>query len=350
MDNMYSLAAPCAGGKEHPMTLTVHTASGTYDVVAEPGAAGSPEKHLALDRRVLIVTDRGVPKAYAVRIAAACRESIVVTVSAGEKSKSIRRWKELHETMLHAGFTRSDCVVAVGGGVVGDLAGFAAATYMRGIDFYNIPTTLLAAVDASVGGKTSIDLGGVKNPVGAFWPPKKVIVDAELLNTLPPREIAAGMAESIKMAATLDTDFFAALEGGTVPLADVIGRSVLLKRRVVEEDERESGLRRVLNFGHTLGHGIEARGGRLHGECVALGMIPMCEGEVRERLVRVLEKYGLPTSCRVKADAVMHAVLHDKKMNEDGTVTVVTVPEIGKFAFVDMTPDELRVRLAVINR
>ena len=332
------------------MTVTVHTASGIYDVVAEPDAAKTPERYFSLDRRVLVVTDRGVPKAYAARVAAACREPVVVTVPAGEKSKGIRRWKELHETMLRIGFTRSDCVVAVGGGVVGDLAGFAAATYMRGIDFYNIPTTLLAAVDASVGGKTAIDLGGVKNAVGAFWPPKKVILDAELLNTLPPREIAAGMAESIKMAATLDADFFAALEDGAVPPPDVIERSVLLKRHVVEEDEREAGLRRVLNFGHTLGHGIEARGGRLHGECVALGMIPMCEGEVRERLVRVLEKYGLPTSCRVKADAVMRAVLHDKKRNEDGTVTVVTVPEIGKFAFADMTPDELRARLVVINR
>ena len=331
------------------MTVTVHTASDTYDVIVESGAAKTPERYLSLDRRVLIVTDRGVPKEYAARVAAACRAPVIVTVPVGEKSKSIRRWKVLHETMIKCGFTRNDCVVAVGGGVVGDLAGFAAATYMRGIDFYNIPTTLLSLVDSSVGGKTAVDLGGVKNPVGAFWPPKCVIADTELLSTLSPREYAAGMAESIKMAAALDADFFTVLENGTPTPDEIVTRSILLKQRIVEADEREDGLRRVLNFGHTLGHGIESCGGRLHGECVALGMIPMCEGDVRERLVRTLSKYGLPTSCRISEKKVMRAVLHDKKTNEDGTLTVVTVPEIGKYEFSDMTPDELRARLAVLG-
>ncbi len=331
------------------MTVTVHTASDTYDVIVESGAAKTPERYLSLDRRVLIVTDRGVPKEYAARVAAACRAPVIVTVPVGEKSKSIRRWKVLHETMLKCGFTRNDCVVAVGGGVVGDLAGFAAATYMRGIDFYNIPTTLLSLVDSSVGGKTAVDLGGVKNPVGAFWPPKCVIADTELLSTLSPREYAAGMAESIKMAAALDADFFTALENGTPTPDEIVTRSILLKQRIVEADEREDGLRRVLNFGHTLGHGIESCGGRLHGECVALGMIPMCEGDVRERLVRTLSKYGLPTSCRISKKKVMRAVLHDKKTNENGTLTVVTVPEIGKYEFSDMTPDEFRARLAVLG-
>ena len=331
------------------MTVTVHTASDTYDVIVESGASKTPERYLSLNRRVLIVTDWGVPKEYAARVAAACRAPVILTVPVGEKSKSIHRWKVLHETMLKCGFTRNDCVVAVGGGVVGDLAGFAAATYMRGIDFYNIPTTLLSLVDSSVGGKTAVDLGGVKNPVGAFWPPKCVIADTELLSTLPPREYAAGMAESIKMAATLDADFFAALESDMPTPDEIVTHSILLKQRIVEADEREDGIRRVLNFGHTLGHSIESCGGRLHGECVALGMIPMCEGDARERLVRVLEKYGLPTSCRISEKKVMRAVLHDKKTNEDGTLTVVTVPEIGKYEFSDMTPDELRARLAVLG-
>ena len=200
--------------------------------------------------------------------------------------------------MLDAGFTRRDCVIAVGGGVVGDLSGFAASIYMRGIDFYNIPTTLLSQVDSSVGGKTAIDFEGVKNIVGAFYPPKAVLIDENVLSTLPLRQLNNGLAEALKMSMTSDRELFDIFENGNPyeNIGTVIEKSLLIKTDVVNKDEKEQGLRRVLNFGHTIGHGIEAeQAGRLyHGECVAIGMIPMCSTETAERLKRILAKLGLP--------------------------------------------------------
>ena len=248
--------------------------------------------------------------------------------------------------MLECGFSRRDCVVAVGGGVVGDLSGFAASAYMRGVDFYNIPTTALSQIDSSVGGKTAVNLRGIKNVVGAFYQPRRVLIDADTLSTLPHRQLASGLCEGLKMAATFDAELFAEFERGDVEdkLEHIIARSLNIKRRVVEADEREGGLRRVLNFGHTLGHGIEAEEelhGLYHGECVALGMLPMCSKSVRERLLRVYEKLGLPTRYDFDADRIMEAAVHDKKA-AGGGVSVVYVEEIGTYEIRRVTYDELR--------
>ena len=227
-------------------------------------------------------------------------------------------------------------MTAVGGGVIGDLAGFAAACYMRGVDFYNIPTTLLAQVDSSVGGKTAVDLGGIKNIVGAFHQPRAVLIDPEVLKTLDARQFACGAAEIIKMAATFDADLFARIEANGIreteaQIETIIADTLRIKARVVEEDEKEQGLRKALNFGHTLGHGIESVSGRLlHGECVALGMLPMAESAVRERLRQVLQREGLPTACAEDADAVCEAAMHDKKADGD-MVTTICVRRIGEF-------------------
>jgi 3-dehydroquinate synthase len=230
----------------------------------------------------------------------------------------------LCRTLLEHGFTRSDCAVAVGGGVVGDLTGFAAASYMRGIDFYNIPTTVLSQVDSSIGGKVAVNFGGLKNLVGAFYPPKAVLCDPDTLKTLSPRHLAAGLAESVKMAMTFNGEFFRFLEEND-PMANlltVIDRSLQMKQRVVEADEREAGLRKVLNFGHTLAHAIESESQKtssplFHGECVALGMLPMCSPEARERLLPVLRRAGLPTECSFDLTAALEAMRHDKKMAGD---------------------------------
>ncbi|MBR5867965.1 MAG: 3-dehydroquinate synthase, partial [Clostridia bacterium] len=245
--------------------------------------------------------------------------------------------------MLEQGFGRGDCVVAVGGGVVGDLAGFVAASFMRGVDFYNIPTTLLSQVDSSVGGKTAINLGHIKNIVGAFHQPKKVLIDTDTLKTLPPRQIASGMAEVIKMSLTSDPELFSMLEGGEGNFATLIARALQIKISVVEQDEKESGLRKILNFGHTIGHGIESVGGGrfYHGECVAMGMLPLCAGGVKERLLPVLRRYGLPTGCSMDAEKVYAALLHDKKA-QAGKVTVVKVPAPGSFALETVDPETLR--------
>lgn len=327
------------------MIIPVNADNGCYDIVLERGSLKKAGQLLELDRRVLVVTDEGVPPEYAGCVASRCREAIVVTVPRGEGSKSFEQLERLLSAMLEASFTRGDCVVAVGGGVVGDLSGFAASCYMRGIDFYNIPTTLLAQVDSSVGGKTAVNFGGVKNIVGAFYQPKKVIIDPETLKTLERRQLMAGLAEAIKMAATSSAELFEIIEKSEdldADLPEIIRRSLCIKRDVVEQDPKENGLRRILNFGHTVGHAVEGfnKGKLLHGECVALGMPPMCSGEALERVTKVLKKYGLPTEIEQSADELMPYLKHDKKMTAD-LVKVVLVDKIGQFRICDMRPEDI---------
>jgi len=305
----------------------------SYDIVAERGILEKAGEHLNLNRRVLVVTDSGVPEKYAKTLAAQCKEPFICTVDEGEGSKSLETFGKLLQCMLEHGFSRKDCVVAVGGGVVGDLSGFAASAYMRGIDFYNIPTTLLSQIDSSIGGKTAVNLGGVKNIVGAFYQPKKVLVDPELLRTLPERQISNGLAEAVKMALTSDRELFELFEKGNIKedMDEIIIRSLNIKKNVVEQDEKEAGLRKILNFGHTVGHGIESSmTGLYHGECVALGIIPMCSPGVRDRVAAVLEKCGLWRTLNYDWDKIAEAAFHDKKADGD-TVTVTTVSEIGSF-------------------
>ena len=257
-----------------------------------------------------------------------------------------RRWAQ-DDLVLYRqeGVLRLGRVAAVGGGMVGDLAGFAAATYMRGVDFYNVPTTLLAQVDSSVGGKTAIDMDGVKNIVGAFHQPRAVLIDTDTLRSLPPRQMAAGLAESVKMAVTCDAALLALIENSadlTADLPEIIARSLAIKARVVEQDPTEQGLRRVLNFGHTIGHAIEscAGGELLHGECVALGMLPMCAPALRHRLAGILRKCSLPTTCGFTARQLLPYLRHDKKA-ASGEICIVLADEAGAFRMEKETPEEI---------
>ena len=198
------------------MIIPVKTSVGSYEIIIENGILSNVSKHLKLERKVLIVTDSGVPEIYSKTIAAQCQSSYIVTFEQGEKSKNIKTFEYVLSKLVEFGFTRSDCVVAVGGGVVGDISGFVASCYMRGIDFYNIPTTVLSQVDSSVGGKTAIDFMGLKNIVGAFYPPKAVIIDPETLKTLPKRQISNGLAEALKMSITNDKALFELFENKDV--------------------------------------------------------------------------------------------------------------------------------------
>lgn len=330
------------------MILRMELGADSYDIVVERGAISKVGEYFNLNRKVLILTDSGVPAEYAETVAAECTEPTVVTVPEGEGSKSLEVFGNVCKAMLEKSFTRGDCVVAVGGGVVGDLAGFVASAYMRGVDFYNIPTTLLSQVDSSIGGKTAVNLGEIKNIIGAFYQPKKVIIDPELLKTLPRRQILSGLSESIKMSLTCDKELFELIESNSFDdiTDEVIIGSLKIKRDVVMRDEKESSLRKVLNFGHTVGHAIEtAEGlsGLYHGECVALGMLPMCSDEVRERLLRVLEKEGMKTHVSIDPEQVKNAVTHDKKSEKSG-ITVVLVEKVGEFLMKTETADEITAR------
>lgn len=335
------------------MLIPVRLDTQSYDIVLEAGALDCVGQWLNLDRKVLIVTDDGVPSSYAETVATASKDPVVVTLPQGEASKSMANFQYLLSQMLAASFTRHDCVVAVGGGVVGDLSGFAASCYMRGVDFYNIPTTLLSQVDSSIGGKTAIDLDGVKNVIGAFYQPRRVLIDPNVLQTLDKRQLHAGLAESIKMAMTSDAELFELIEQSTdlyADLPEIIHRSLLIKRDVVEKDPKETGLRRILNFGHTVGHAIESyhAGNQLHGECVATGMLPFCAPDLRSRLVSVLQKYDLPTSAEGGADQLLPYVLHDKKRQAD-TVAAVFVDEIGSFRMTNVPIDQIPSYLEALS-
>ena len=336
-------------------TIQLNLAERGYVINIGRGLTNKAGEIFNLKRRVLIITDSGVPKEYAERVLSGCADGEIITVDQGEGSKSAECFIRLCERMVEMGMTRGDCVVAVGGGVVGDLAGFTAASYMRGIDFYNIPTTLLSQVDSSIGGKTAINLGGVKNIVGAFYQPKGVIIDPDLLKTLPKRQINNGLAEAIKMSLTLDEELFNLISLGEIEknIEEIIIRSLMIKKSVVEEDEREGGLRRILNFGHTFGHAVEAQeemAKLYHGECVAIGMIPVSSPEVREKLIPVLNKVGLPTKYDGNLNDALKFISHDKKC--DGKkISVVFVDKIGSYriekmdndAFCDLVREETKL-------
>ena len=339
------------------MTVPVRLGQASYDIEISRGAIDlAAEKIVKKDRKILVVTDSGVPTEYAERLLSSLGEGAILHVfPQGEENKTFTTLQGVLRRMLEAGFVRSDCVVALGGGVVGDLAGFAAATYMRGIDFYNIPTTLLAQVDSSVGGKTAVDLDGYKNMIGAFHQPRAVFIDPDLLSTLPARQISSGLCEALKMGATSDPELFEIFEKNDIIscpdlIEEIIIKAITAKRDVVEIDEREGGLRKVLNFGHTLGHAIESSLGLslLHGECVALGIPPMCEGAIRERLKKALKNIGLETDAAKyisDKNALLEALAHDKKGASGGKISAVILKDIGKFEFVKLTPEELIERL-----
>lgn len=336
------------------MIIPVKTSTGEYNIVLERGSLAKLNEYLKLDRKVLIVTDNGVPEEYAKKAAEQCREPYIVTIEQGEASKCFENFKMLLSRMVEYGFTRSDCVLAVGGGVVGDLSGFVAASFMRGVDFYNIPTTVLSQVDSSVGGKVAIDFEGYKNIVGAFYPPKAVIIDSDTLKTLPDRQIANGLSESVKMSLTSDSELFELFETEDIMsnIDRIIEASLKIKRSVVEKDEKEGGLRKILNFGHTLAHAIESENelqNLYHGECVALGMLPMCSNEVRERLLPVLKKLGLPTEIEYDTDRIIEAMRHDKKMSGD-MITVVFVPKVGTFEMRTIPFTELAKEFKEVTR
>ena len=329
------------------MKLPINLGAQSYDITVERGALNKIGSIINLNRKALILTDSGVPLEYSQAVLSACREGYIYTFPQGESSKNIDTYSGVLSFMVEKAFTRSDCVVCVGGGVCGDLGGFVASTYMRGIDFYNVPTTLLSQVDSSIGGKVAIDFNGVKNIVGAFYQPKGVIIDPDTLKTLDKRQISAGLCEAIKMATTCDRELFSFIEDSDClenDIDEIIVRALKIKRSVVEIDPTEKGLRRVLNFGHTIGHAVESQaelGSLLHGECVAIGMMPMCSDSVRARIKAVLEKYSLPTSYPMDGDSLISFIARDKKA-KGNRITVIYVNEIGSFEEREIEIDEMK--------
>lgn len=330
--------------------IRMNLGKNSYNIEIQRGNLDRAGELLNLQRKVMIITDNGVPSHYAEKIARQCAEAYIEVVPQGEESKSFSTVEAILKVMLEKQFSRKDCVVAVGGGVVGDLAGFVASLYMRGIDFYNVPTTLLAQVDSSIGGKTAVNLSGIKNIVGAFHQPKAVLIDPDTLQTLPRRQVINGLFEAIKMGATSDKELFELFyqDNWEEQLDTVIEKALLVKKYVVEQDEKESHFRKILNYGHTIGHGFEsaANGQYLHGECVALGMLYMSSEEVQDKLCEIYENldFELPEFYTFDMEAVKEAIAHDKKANHD-KCSVVFVSEIGQGAIEEWSMEEVLDRL-----
>ncbi|MEG0769281.1 MAG: 3-dehydroquinate synthase [Ruthenibacterium sp.] len=329
------------------MKLTMRLDERSYDIIIKRGALSRVNQLVSLDRKVLVISDEGVPPQYADKILAQCGEGYAAVVPQGEGSKSLDCFGHLLGEMLAHGFARGDAVVAVGGGVVGDLAGFVASAYMRGIDFINCPTTTLAQIDSSIGGKVAVNLNGAKNIVGAFYQPRLVVVDPDTLQTLSARHFSEGLAEAVKAGLIADETLFSLFETDevTTRLEEILYRSLVMKKNIVERDEREQSLRAVLNFGHTIGHGIESAnhlGGLYHGECVGLGMLPMIEdAALRARTKAVLKRLNLPDTIAYDGDEIFAFAAHDKKVHGD-SVTVVKVPALGTARLDTISMDALR--------
>lgn len=355
------------------MIVPVRLGTRGYSIVVEGGAlatVGARLRELGVGTRTAIFSDDAIMrlhgKAVEDSLGTAGFSVTRVDLPEGESAKTLAVAERSWDALLAAGLDRSSTVLALGGGAVGDLAGFVAATYMRGVNFVQLPTTVLAQVDASIGGKTAVDHPLAKNLIGAFHQPRLVLVDPLAVRTLPERDFRSGVAEIVKHGVVLDADYFAELERDHAALlardVDVLERviagSCRLKADVVERDEREAELRNVLNYGHTIGHAIEAASGYAaytHGEAVSLGMVAearlarrlgIADAETLARQERLLAALGLPIRMRpLDGDAVLAAMTRDKK-SRDGRVPFVLAPRIGAFRLVyDVKPADVRAVL-----
>lgn len=327
-------------------------ASKTYDILIEKGAlgrVGELAKDVIGTGKVCIVSDSNVAPIYMEKVKKSLLKEGIKVVQyifpAGEKSKNAQTFVEILNFLAEQGLTRKDTLIALGGGVTGDMTGFCAATYMRGIKFIQIPTTLLAAVDSSVGGKTGIDLDCGKNLAGAFHQPSMVIFDSSALETLPKEYFADGMAEVIKYAVVRE-EGLEKLICENADIEEIVEICVKIKRDVVNADEFEGGIRQILNYGHTLGHAIESLSEYTlsHGRCVAMGMYLVtkaygCE-ELLGKLCTMFEKYGLETACPYTSEEIVERAKKDKKADSDG-VNLIVSKKMGECEIIKVTMDEL---------
>jgi 3-dehydroquinate synthase len=349
-------------------TVRVELAERSYPIRIGEGTLGDVGPEIARATgasRAALVTVPGVGRRYAAKVTRSLKAAGLrvhrFDVPDGDATKNLRQLAKLYDGMLAAGLDRSSAVVALGGGMVGDLAGFLAATYLRGIPFVQIPTTVLAMVDASIGGKVAVNLPQGKNLVGAFHQPRLVFIDVAVLRSLPVRERAAGFAEVVKAGALWDADFFGRVERHAEALLDldarrlvpVLKRACAIKAEVVAADEREAGVRMLLNLGHTVGHAVEKvrrYRGLLHGEAVAMGMVyaarrseelELAPAGTEDRLADLVGRFGLPTELPLlPRRAYLDALRVDKK-SRDSRIRYIVLRRIGQADTVELTPAEI---------
>ncbi len=322
--------------------------SRSYPIIIEKGCLQQAQKYIDGQRRIMIITDDMVPASYRQILQEQFPHCDVKIVEHGEKAKSLAVYEDCLAALLQLNYSRKDIVIALGGGVVGDLAGFVAATYKRGITFINIPTTTLSQIDSSIGGKVAINMLDIKNCVGAFYQPSLVLIDPLVLQTLSKRHYHNGLVEAIKAGLIYDPALFAMFEQDDLDIEKVIYRSLLVKKAVVEQDERENGIRKILNFGHTFGHAYESYyhlHDYYHGECVALGMMTVLQDlDIKKRLAAILQKMDIPIMCDADKEKIFALLATDKKADHE-MIDLIEVTKIGQAKIVNLPLAQLRAYL-----
>ncbi|MBQ1484191.1 MAG: 3-dehydroquinate synthase [Eubacterium sp.] len=328
-----------------------------YDVIIGEGLLADTGRYLRAlftPRKVCVITDSTVNALFGKTVSDSLRDSgfqvSTVKFPAGEHSKTLTTYGNILEAMAEDAITRTDLVLALGGGVVGDMAGFAAGTYLRGVDYVQVPTTVIAATDAAIGGKTGIDILGGKNLAGLFWQPRLVLCDYSTFDTLPVQRFNDGVAEVVKNAVVSDANLISHIRDKRYEY--VLERCISIKRSLVEADERDTGLRQLLNFGHTIGHGIEKLSAykESHGQAVAKGMVAEARGaylagytgnDISGELAGILESFGLDTSLGYDPEEIFRLARMDKKIR-NGKINMIIPEAIGRCSLRKLTLDELR--------
>lgn len=335
-------------------TIKINLSSSSYSIkLGKDAIYNLPEylKEIGFSKKLVIITDKNVKKLHLTTLENILNKGNIdfstIVIDAGEEYKTLETVSNIYNELCEIGVTRQDAILAFGGGVTGDISGFVAATYLRGIKYIQVPTTLLSQVDSSIGGKTGVDLKAGKNLVGAFCQPKLVVADISLLKTLDDTEVSSGMAEIIKAGFIGDKELVLKLLNSKNLYDDIeefILRAINVKKEIVEIDEFEKNERMLLNFGHTFGHSIEKYydfKGITHGQAVAVGMCLITKDkDVKEKLIKILEKYNLKTKTDIPIETILKLCRNDKKALKD-SINIVTVEEIGKGKIENLSFDKL---------
>ena len=321
----------------------------SYEVLIHKGLLQEIDKYIDKNREIVIISDDNIPKQYINSILPLLNNPTTLFVPQGEASKSMETANSLLNLLVEYKVTRGALLIALGGGVIGDLVGFVASIYLRGIDYIQIPTTLLSQIDSSVGGKVGINAENMKNAIGAFKQPKLVLIDPNTLETVNTRQISSGISEMIKYGLIASKSLFKDIIEKDIfyNIEDYIFKCVSIKTDLIIEDELDYGLRQLLNYGHTIGHAIEQYSDYklLHGEAIAIGMRLMAKGcNFEEELLKALNKYNLPTTYEYDKEAIYQIIRTDKKANQN-TLNLIMVTELGKGYIKPISIEEIKERL-----
>ncbi len=326
-------------------SITVKSKLSNYDVIIEDGGINNISKYISNNAKVFIITDKNVEKHYLAQLMNQFDSVFSYSIEPGETSKSLTVSEDIIFEMQKVNILRSDYIIALGGGVVGDLAGFIASIYMRGIKYINIPTTTLSQIDSSVGGKVAVNFNNVKNFIGNFYNPEKVVIDPLTLKTLDNRNFNAGLIEAVKMGITSSEELYKEFLKETLDINEIIYKAVNVKKAIVEADQFDLGLRNILNFGHTLAHAFEMKYDLIHGEAVLYGMLyENISDEIRDNLLLLKEKFDIDKDVKVNNDLIDYLLL-DKKINNNH-INLVKVESIGKGELVSKPIEYLKEMLA----